>query len=146
MKILPMSIILFVIAWLPASNAIAEEEATPQVVVMLSTDNPQVAGMALHMAWGMKRMTKSEIVVILGAGSLQFALKGGDSPMFAPKKKNLRAVMQDVIDQGSKIYVCSLCAFAQKVTPEDLLTGVTIENGGLIMPLLADPKIKVLTF
>ncbi len=140
------SIILFIaLAWIPASNVIAEE-ATPQVVVMLSTDNPQVAGMALHLAWGMKRMTKSEIIVILGAGSLKFALKDGDSPLFPPKKKSIRAVMQDVIDQGSKVYVCSLCAFAQKVKQEDLLKGVTIETGGVIMPLLADPKIKVLSF
>jgi predicted peroxiredoxin len=145
MKAFYTSIFLIMLAWLPASSAFAEDPA-PQVVVMLSTDSPQVAGMALHLAWGMKRMTKSEIIVILGAGSLKFALKDGDSPMFPPKKKSIRAVMQDVIDQGSKVYVCSLCAFAQKVKQEDLLKGVTIETGGVIMPLLADPKIKVLSF
>ena len=135
----------FILAWIPASTVIAKE-TTPQVVVMLSTDNPQIAGMALHMAWGMKRMTNSDVIVILGAGSLKFALKDGDSPMFPPKKKSIRAVMQDVIDQGSKVYVCSLCAFARKVKQEDLLKGITIENGGVIMPLLADPQIKVLSF
>ncbi len=145
MKTIYAGIFLIALTWLPISNAVAEA-ATPQVVVMLSTDNPQVAGMALHMAWGMKRMTKSDITVILGAGSLKFALKNGDSPLFPPKKKTMRAVMQDVIDQGSKVYVCSLCAFAQKVKQEDLLEGITIENGGVIMPLLADPKIKVLSF
>jgi len=145
MKSFPIGVFLIILAWLPAGNVVAEE-APPQVVVMLSTDNPQVAGMALHMAWGMKRMTNSEITVILGAGSLQFARKEGDSPMFPPKKKNMRAVMQDVLDQGSKVYVCSMCAFAQKIKQEQLLDGVTIETGGVIMPLLADPKIKVLSF
>ncbi len=145
MKSLPLGIVLIILAWLPASNVVAEE-TPPQIVVMLSTDDPQVAGMALHMAWGMKRMTNSEITVILGAGSLQFALKEGDSPMFAPKKKNMRAVMQDVLDQGSRIYVCSMCAFAQNIKQEQLLEGVTIESGAVIMPLLADPKIKVLSF
>ncbi len=144
MKSLPLGIFLIIFAWLPASNVVAEE--APQIVVMLSSDNPQVAGMALHMAWGMKRMANAEVTVILGAGSLQFALKEGDSPMFLPKKKNMRAVMQDVLDQGSKVYVCSMCAFAQNVKQEQLLKGVTIETGGVIMPLLADPKIKVLSF
>ncbi|WP_456379818.1 DsrE family protein [Thiolapillus sp.] len=145
MKSLPLGIFLLILAWSPAGNVVAEE-APPQVVVMLSTDDPQVAGMALHMAWGMKRMTNAEITVILGAGSLRFALKEGDSPMFPPKKKNMRAVMQDVLDQGSKVYVCSMCAFAQQIKQEQLLDGVTIETGGVIMPLLADPKIKVLSF
>ncbi len=145
MKSFSIGIFLVILAWLPAGNVVAEE-APPQVVVMLSTGDPQVAGMALHMAWGMKRMTNSEITVVLGADSLQFALKEGNSPMFPPKKKNMRAVMQDVLAQGSKVYVCSMCAFAQQIKQEQLLDGISIENGGVIMPLLADPKIKVLSF
>ncbi len=117
-----------------------------KVAMILSTDNPQVAGMALHMAWGMKRMSGANVTVVLGAGSVKFALKKGDSPMFSPKKKNLRALIQDVLDQGAKVYVCGLCAYAQKVGQDDLVKGVSIQSGDVIMPLLADPGVKVISF
>jgi predicted peroxiredoxin len=129
---------------LPLSAQAQADQA--RVAMVLSTDNPQVAGMALHMAWGMKRMSDANVTVVLGAGSAKFALKKGDSPMFPPKKKNLRALVQDILDQGGKVYVCGLCAFAQKIRKDDLMEGVSIQGGDVIMPLLADPGVKVISF
>ena len=66
--------------------------------------------------------------------------------MFPPKGKTIRALLQDLVAQGHKIYVCSMCALAQKIQQEDLIAGASIETGFVIMPILADPKIKVITF
>ena len=133
----------FLLLFILNTQAQAEQA---KVAMVLGTDSPQVAGMALHMAWGMKRMSNAKVTVVLGAGSARFALKKGDSPMFPPKKKNLRALIQDILDQGGKVYVCGLCAFAQKIGKDDLMDGVSIQGGDVIMPLLADPDVKVISF
>ena len=116
------------------------------VAMVLSSDSVQITGMALHMAWGMNNIAGADVTIILGAASLPFALKDGDSPTFPPKNKSIRVLLEDLVTQGLTIHICNLCAFAQKVKQEDLIEGITIETGMVIMPILADPNIKVITF
>lgn len=100
-------------------------EAKPEhLVYMIKTaaENPELALLPFMHAVGALAMEVQATVVLMSNG-VWLAKKGFGEHVLFPDKPPLAQLVRDFLDLGGKLMVCTPCAKARNLEPEDLVDG-----------------------
>lgn len=105
----------------------ASSESSSALVAFLTTDDPMIAGHAVHFAHRIMTTGRSATLILIGeAGRL--GIKTLSSPTSAVSGEPLNQDLASFIDAGGKVYISSFTLRHFAAAPEMLADGVSLPD------------------
>ncbi|NKQ40165.1 MAG: DsrE family protein [Sulfurovum sp.] len=138
-------IILSVMMFLGVANAAEMPYKGKKVVITLTSGDIMASGIGTALGLGAAK-GGAEVTVIIGANSLKYVTKDGWAPEFPAKKKTIKEILQKMVEAGTKIFVCGMCAKVNGLAQSDFIKGAVISKPGPILDAMLDDVAKTFEY
>lgn len=116
-----------------------------ELFVVVTTENAETQMMAMVLATqSLNRDVPVSVLLCSHAGLL--AVKGEESPEFAPAGRSPKQLLAGLLGRGVEVNVCGIFLPNREITDSDLLEGVGIASPPDIAEYMARPDIRYFTF
>ncbi len=131
--------------WSSLAAAADDDEAKPNLFIVVTSADPQTQGMAMVLT--METVTQGAKVDILlcGPGG-DMALKGAPQVSLKPKNMTPQAMLGKVLAMGVKTEVCALYLPNSGKTTDDLIDGVGVAKPPAIASAMLARDTRLFTF
>lgn len=117
----------------------------PEYFVILTSEDTETQMMAMVLATqSVNKNVAVSVLLCSNAGLL--AVKGEDSPAFAPANRSPKQLLNGLIERGIEVNVCGIFLPNRDFTEEDLIEGIGIASPPDIAEYMKQPGIRFFTF
>ncbi len=131
------------VAW--ASLAVAADDSKPNLLVVVTSAEPQTQGMAMVLSMQSVKQGATVQILLCGPGG-DLALKGAPQTTLKPKNVTPQAMLGMVMGMGVTTEVCALYLPNNGKTTGDLMDGVGVAKPPAIASALLAPNTRLFTF
>ncbi|WP_069131439.1 DsrE family protein [Rhodohalobacter halophilus] len=123
-------------------NAQADTES---LFVVLTSDDAETQMMAMVLATqSLNKDVSVRILLCSNAGDL--ALKGSESPIFAPADRSPKQLLMSLMDQGVRVEVCGIYLPNRDHTEADLIEGIGTAAPPEVAEFMKQEGVRYFTF
>ncbi len=128
---------------LPGSTQAAAE--TPSLLVVVTSDQPQVQGMAMVLSKQSAAAGAQVQILLCGPGG-DLALKGAPQTRLKPRDVTPQEMLVGLMVEGVTAEVCALYLPNNGKSPDDLIQGVGLAKPPAIAAAMLAPNTRLFTF
>jgi len=131
-----------------SSSLHAENKKYPgkNLVVFVSGSDVKQVGMGTTIAMAASAQAGANVTIIIGAGAVNYILKGGKNSYFKPMNEPIQDVLKTAIKSGANVYLCGMCAKALNVKESDLVKGAKIVESTTIFAKVFANDTQIISF
>ena len=120
-------------------------EPTPRLLVVVTSENPQVQGMAFVLSRQSRKQGAEVRVLLCGPGG-DVALKGAPQTVLKPRGATPQGMLAKLVAAGVTAEVCALYLPNKGKTAADLIDGVGVAKPPAIAAQMLAPDTRLFTF
>ncbi len=145
MKNFAFALIVALLAVFGVEPSAAAEETKPGLFVVVTSEDPQVQGMAMVLSLQSASQGAAVRILLCGPGG-DMALKGAPQTTLKPRNVTPQGMLDKLIGMGVTAEVCAIYLPNSGKTPEDLIEGVGVAKPPAIAAVLLAPNTRLFTF
>ncbi len=138
---------VFMVALATATSSAVSSAAdpVPDLLVVVTSENPQVQGMAMVLSRQSLGRGAQVRILLCGPGG-DVALKGAPQVELKPRGMTPQGMLSGLVAKGVKVEVCALYLPNQQKQPSDLIEGVGVAKPPVIAEAMLGPNVRLFTF
>ncbi len=144
-KLLLVAAALALLVPVAASAPAAAQDEPMGLFVNLTSADAWRAGMALAFARNVQGRGHP-VTVFLNVDGVRIASTEIPSPTNAATGETLRALLEQIIDDGGTVIVCPMCMDLAGVTEAELIDGAQVGGPDITFPALFADNIRVMSY
>lgn len=139
------SITLFLFLIMPMTALSNHNDSSSDLFVVLTSGDAEAQMMAMVLA--MQSANQDVPVrVLLCSEAGELAIRGAESPEFAPANRSPKQLLNGLIDRGVKVEVCGIFLPNREYTEEDLSDGIGVAAPPEVAEFMRKEGVRYFTF
>ena len=136
---------LFAIALICCAAAPGRAQESTTLLINLTSDDVWTQQMAFQFGRNFMELTGGELVVFLNVRAVGVANTKVPQPTTALTGKTPQQLVQDLIADGARVFLCAGCTKQAGLSLDDRIDGV-VPSGPELHRILAEPGTKVMSY
>ena len=137
--------ILLLIIFTPMAVLSNNNNSSEDLFIVLTSDDTETQMMAMVLATQSANQDVS-IRVLLCSEAGELAIRGTESPEFAPANRSPKQLLNGLIDRGIKVEVCGIFLPNRDYTEENLMEGVGVASPPEVADFMKKEGVRYFTF
>lgn len=138
-------IVLFLLIFTPMSALSNNNDASEDLFVILTSGDAETQMMAMVLATQSANQDVS-IRVLLCSEAGELAIRGAESPEFAPANRSPKQLLNGLIDRGVIVEVCGIFLPNRDYTEVDLMEGIGVAAPPEVAEFMKREGVRYFTF